>query len=71
MKGKRQHIQYFLFSQYLADGIRITLEIILPAVIASQFGRMDIGLMMSTGALCVSMTLYSMYIFNCPVNWTC
>jgi uncharacterized membrane protein (TIGR01666 family) len=56
MKGKRQHIQYFLFSQYLADGIRITLEIILPAVIASQFGRMDIGLMMSTGALCVSMT---------------
>ena len=55
MKANRQHIQYFLFSQYLADGIRVTLEIILPAVIFSQFGRMDLGLIMSTGAFCVSM----------------
>lgn len=56
MRANRQHLQYFLFSQYLADGIRVTLEIILPAVIFSQFGRMDLGLIMSTGALCVSMT---------------
>ncbi len=56
MTEKKQHLQYFLFSQYLADGIRITLEIILPTVIFSQFGKMDLGLMMSTGALCVSMT---------------
>lgn len=56
MSEKKQYLQYFLFSQYLADGIRITLEIILPTVIFSQFGKMDVGLMMSTGALCVSMT---------------
>lgn len=56
MSDKKQHIQYFLFSQYLSDGIRTTLEIILPAVIFSQFGRLDLGLMMSTGALCVSLT---------------
>lgn len=56
MPENKQHIQYFLFSQYLADGIRITLEIILPTVIFSQFGKIDLGLMMSTGALCVSMT---------------
>ena len=55
MKTNSQHIQYFLFSQYLADGIRVTLEIILPAVIFSQFGRIDLGIIMSTGAFCVSM----------------
>ena len=53
MTENRQHIQYFLFSQYLSDGIRITVEIILPAVIFSNLGRLDVGLMMSTGALCV------------------
>jgi uncharacterized membrane protein (TIGR01666 family) len=56
MTGQKQNIQYFLFSQYLSDGIRITVEIILPAVIFSQFGRLDLGLIMSTGALGVSLT---------------
>ncbi|MDN3656963.1 FUSC family membrane protein [Ferruginibacter paludis] len=55
MKEKRQDIQYFLFSQYLSDGIRTTLEIILPSVIFAQFHRLDLGLIMSTGALCASM----------------
>ena len=55
MSEKKQRIQHFLFSQYPADGIRATLEIILPAVIFSQFGRLDLGLLMSTGALCVSL----------------
>ncbi len=55
MKENKQHIQYFLFSQYFSDGIRITLEIILPSVVFSQFHRLDLGLIVSTGALCVSM----------------
>ena len=55
MTGNKQQIQHFLFSQYLSDGIRITLEIILPAVILSHFGRLDLGLLLSTGALCVSL----------------
>jgi uncharacterized membrane protein (TIGR01666 family) len=56
MKEQTQHIRYFLFSQYLSDGIRITLEIILPALIGSYFGRLDIGLLLSSGALCVSIS---------------
>ena len=56
MNGKARHIRYFLFSQYLADGIRITLEIILPSIICSYFGRFDIGIIISLGALCVSIS---------------
>ncbi len=56
MKAPTQHIKYFLFSQHLADGIRITLEILLPAIIGSYFGHLDLGLLMSTGALCVSIS---------------
>ena len=56
MSEKAQQIKYFLFSQSLADGIRITIEIVLPAIILSQFGRLDIGLLLSTGAFCVSLS---------------
>ncbi len=56
MKAPTQHIKYFLFSQHLADGIRITLEILLPAIIGSYLGHLDLGLLMSTGALCVSIS---------------
>ncbi len=53
---KTRNLQYFLFSQYLADGIRITLEIILPAIICSFYGRLDAGIIISLGALCVSIS---------------
>ncbi len=53
MERSRQ-IRYFLFSQYLADGIRITLEIIIPTIVFSYFDRMEMGLSLSLGALCVS-----------------
>ncbi len=56
MFKKSGEIKHFLFSQYLADGVRITLEIILPAVICSQFGRLDVGITISLGALCVSIS---------------
>ena len=49
-----RQIRYFLFSQYLADGIRITLEIVIPAFVFSLLGHIDIGLSLSLGALCVS-----------------
>src|SRR4029079_8945399 len=51
-----QRVKYFLFSQYLADGIRITLAIILPAIICAGTGRMDLGIIISEGALCVSIS---------------
>ena len=56
MSDRSQHIRYFLFSQYLADGVRTTLEIILPVIICAQFGRMDIGFSIALGALCVSIS---------------
>ena len=56
MKERSRHIRYFLFSQYLSDGIRITIQIILPALVFSQLGALSIGLTISTGALCVSIS---------------
>ncbi len=56
MLHKKLLIKNFLFSQNLADGIRITVEIILPAIIFSQFGKLDVGLVICVGALCVSIS---------------
>lgn len=53
---RSQQIRYFLFSQYLADGIRITLEIVIPAVVSSYLGDIGTGLALSLGALCVSIS---------------
>ncbi|RZM22783.1 MAG: hypothetical protein EOO88_28325, partial [Pedobacter sp.] len=44
----------FVTSYYFAEGLRITAGVTLPAVILSYFGRIDIGLVMSLGAICVS-----------------
>ena len=56
MLQKTQYIKNFLFSQHLADGMRITLEIVLPAVICAQFGKLETGITISLGALCVSIS---------------
>lgn len=56
MSPKTQHIKNFLFSQHLADGIRITLEIVLPAIVCAQFGKLETGITISLGALCVSIS---------------
>lgn len=56
MPEKTQHIKNFLFSQHLADGIRITLEIVLPAIVCAQFGKLGTGITISLGALCVSIS---------------
>jgi uncharacterized membrane protein (TIGR01666 family) len=56
MQLARQRLRYFFFSQYLADGIRITLEIILPVIVFAQIGQMNTGLTIATGAFCVSIT---------------
>ena len=49
-----RQIRYFLFSQYLADGIRMTLEIILPVILFLYLGRLDIGITIASGAFCIS-----------------
>ncbi len=53
---KAQNVRYFLFSQYLADGVRITLAIILPTILCASGGRMDLGIIISEGALCASIS---------------
>lgn len=53
---RTQQLRYFLFSQYLADGIRITLEIITPALLFAFLGDLQTGMIMSLGALCVSIS---------------
>lgn len=53
---RTQQIRYFLFGQHLADGFRITLEIILPPVILSYFGHLETGMVMALGAMAVSIS---------------
>lgn len=55
MERSRQ-IRYFLFSQYFSDGVRITLEIIIPALVFSYLGQLETGLALSLGAVCVSIS---------------
>lgn len=49
-----QRLRYFLFSQYLADGFRVTLKIILPVIVFAQFGEMATGLTIALGSFCIS-----------------
>src|SRR5690349_7465353 len=56
MKSQAREIQYFLFSQYFSNGLRITLGVLLPSLVFAQLGRFDLGLTLSLGALCASIT---------------
>lgn len=51
-----KELRYFLFSQQLADGVRITAAIVLPAFALYQFGLLAIGFSISLGAMCISLT---------------
>jgi uncharacterized membrane protein (TIGR01666 family) len=44
----------FVNSYYLAEGIRITIGIALPAIVLSYFNNLSTGIMVSIGAMCVS-----------------
>lgn len=46
--------QDFLLSTYFADGLRITVGVLLPSLILAQFGLLRYGMTLSLGALCVS-----------------
>ncbi len=46
----------FINSHYLSDGIRITAGIVLPAVILQQFNLLAAGVVVSLGAMSVSIT---------------
>src|SRR5688500_5174841 len=46
----------FLYSYYLSAGVRITIGVVLPALVLSFFDMLQIGTAISVGALCVSVT---------------
>ncbi|OIN56743.1 FUSC family protein [Arsenicibacter rosenii] len=54
MKKQVREVRYFLFGQHFSDGLRITLAILIPSVVLAQFGHFQLGMMVSMGALCVS-----------------
>jgi len=54
MKIDSREIRSFFYSQYFTDGIRISLGILVPALLFDELGKFDIGLTLSLGALCVS-----------------
>lgn len=50
----RKQYSYFIHSHYFSDGIRITVGIALPSIIAAGFHHLSTGLVLSLGALCMS-----------------
>jgi len=56
MKRQAKEVQRFFYTQAFADGLRITVAILLPSLILSYFNNFALGLSMSLGATCVSIT---------------
>ena len=54
MKIHARGIKSFFYSQYFSDGLRMTIGILLPSLVFTQFGYFDLGLTLSLGALCIS-----------------
>ena len=44
----------FIYSHYLADGIRITIGVLLPSLILGYYGQLQTGIFLSLGALSAS-----------------
>ena len=46
----------FISSHYLSDGVRITAGIVLPAIVLNHFNLLAVGVVVSLGAMSVSIT---------------
>ncbi len=49
--NQTREIKNFIFSQYFADGVRISLGVLLPALLFAQAGHLDTGIILSLGAI--------------------
>ncbi|RYY38956.1 MAG: hypothetical protein EOO08_12820 [Chitinophagaceae bacterium] len=56
LRFERREIRYFLYSQAFADGLRTTVAILVPALAGFYLGAIELGMTLSLGALCVSLT---------------
>ncbi|AQG79166.1 FUSC family protein [Spirosoma montaniterrae] len=55
MDRRVRQVGYFLSGQYFSAGLRITLSILLPALVFSQFDQLSTGITLSIGALSVTL----------------
>ncbi|MGV3706674.1 MAG: FUSC family membrane protein [Arcticibacter sp.] len=53
MKQTRE-IKNFIYSQYFADGLRISFGVLLPSLLLSQLGHLETGIAVSMGAITTS-----------------
>lgn len=53
---KTQEIRSFFYSQYFAEGIRITLGTIIPVIVCAMMGELLYGTLISLGALIVGLS---------------
>ncbi len=53
LKINHRELKGFFYSQYFSDGLRISLGILIPALVSIQLNHFDIGLALSLGALCI------------------
>lgn len=56
MGNQTQEVKSFFFGQYFANGLKITLGIVLPALILSAYDALEVGIILSLGALYVGIT---------------
>ena len=56
MNTQTRRFQYFFSGQNFSDGVRVTVAVLLPAVLLAQLGHFEVGLTVATGAVCVSVT---------------
>src|SRR5690606_2984831 len=54
--NRAKEIQNFFYSQYFADGLRITFGALTPALIFSWFGNLQVGITISLGAMVVGLS---------------
>ncbi len=47
-------LKKFILSPHFGDGLRITFGVVLPSLISSHFGQLQLGISISLGALCIS-----------------
>jgi uncharacterized membrane protein YccC len=51
---QKQSIKNFLYSHNFSDGLKISIGVLLPALIFAHFNQFSTGIIVSLGALCVS-----------------
>ena len=56
MQYQAREIKYFFYSQAFADGFRTSFAILLPALLGLYFNFFQVGLTISLGCMCVSLT---------------